>query len=130
MIALDTNVLVRYIVQDDPAQAVKANRAIAKLTPDSPGFISSIVLCEFNWVLRTSFNVHRNDCVEILDRITSVPVFEIEHHDCCRKALHACKKGRADFSDYLIREIALVSGCTAVLTFDNMALKEDGFQKP
>ncbi|MCF6286968.1 MAG: type II toxin-antitoxin system VapC family toxin [Candidatus Hydrogenedentes bacterium] len=121
--------MVRYIVQDDRAQAAKANRAIALLTPEEPGFISAIVLCELNWVLKSAYEIAKADCVTTLERITAVSVFEIEHIDPCRRALRAYKEGTADFSDYLIREIALASGCTGVLTFDKNALKADGFEK-
>ncbi len=130
MIALDTNVLVRYLVQDDATQARAANRAITRLSPESPAFISMVVLCEVDWVLRTAYNVARDDCIHTLERILSISVFDIENLDCCRRALRAFREGPADFSDYLIRESARDGGYDTVLTFDKKALKSEGFVKP
>jgi predicted nucleic-acid-binding protein len=130
MLALDTNVLVRYIVQDDKAQAAQATRAIELLTSDSPAFISCIVLCELNWVLKTVYKISKESCITTLRKILSIAVFEVERPECCAKALRTYEKGMADFSDYLIYEIAKNEGYERVLTFDAKALKSEGFQQP
>ncbi len=130
MIAVDTNVLVRYIVQDDKTQAHKANRLIESLTPDDPGFIGTLVLCELNWVLKAVYKIPKPARLSTLENILSVSAFEIENIDLCIKALQAYKTGKADFSDYLIRETAVRAGCVSVVTFDKNALKEKGFSSP
>jgi|688.fasta_scaffold688200_2 predicted nucleic-acid-binding protein len=130
MLALDTNVLVRYLVQDDAVQSAKAAQAIEALTPNHPGFISCIVLCEVNWVLKTAYKLGKKERIEILQRILSVSVFEIERLACCAKALRRYGQELADFSDYLIHEIAKEAGYPTVLTFDANAQKSEGFRQP
>jgi predicted nucleic-acid-binding protein len=126
--ALDTNVLIRYIIQDDPEQGQKASEAIEQLTIQNQGFISCIVLCELNWVLKTAYKISKNERIATLQKIFSVPVFDIENLDCCLKALRRYGKGKADFSDYLTQQIAEQHGYKNLLTFDQKAAQETGFQ--
>ena len=128
MFALDTNILVRYIVQDDTEQSAIANNIIDGLNSDNSAFIACVVLCELNWVLKSGYKISKEQAIDILEKIITIPVFNIEHFDCCLKALKSYKNGQADFSDYLILEIAKLNGYKCVLTFDKNALKSDGFQ--
>ena len=130
MIALDTNVLVRYIVQDDKPQAKKATQAIEALTADDPAFISCIVLCEINWVLKSAYKISKEDCIGALRSILSVAVFDVERFDVCSKALTLYEAGAADFSDYVIQQIARQEGYNTVLSFDKQAQKSAGFRSP
>lgn len=130
MIALDTNVLVRYIVQDNIAQAQKATKAIEALTPDMPAFISCIVLCEINWVLKSVYKISKKDRLKALQNILTVAVFDIERLESCLKALKLYETGPTDFSDYLIQQIAWMEGYETVLTFDKKAQKSSGFKNP
>ena len=130
MIALDTNILVRYIVQDHKVQAEKATQVIEKLTASTPAFISCIVLCELNWVLKTAYKTPKEKRLKTLQGLLSVAVFDIERLDACLKALRQYKAGQADFSDYLIQQIVLHKGYDTVLTFDKKALKTSGFESP
>lgn len=130
MTGLDTNVLLRYLVQDDPGQSKLANNAIARLNTENPGFVSMVVLCELNWSLRRAYKLPKPDRIGILDRILATAEFEIEQKRLCRRALTAYRNGAADFADYLIKEVAHASGCTTVLTFDKAALKSPGFTAP
>ena len=130
MLALDTNVLVRYLVQDDKTQARKATKVIEALTTDSPAFISCIVLCEINWVLKTAYKISKPECVEALNNIISVAVFDVENLEACMMALKQYGIGAADFSDYLIQNIAAQAGYDTVLTFDKKALKSPNFKTP
>lgn len=128
--ALDTNILVRYIAQDDEHQSAKATALIENLTPVAPAFISCIVLCEIVWVLKTAYGFSKQDCAETLNRILSIGVFDIEHLEACLIALHHYRAGQADFSDYLIAQIAKQTGYGTVLTFDKKALNNKGFASP
>ncbi len=128
--ALDTNILVRYIVQDDKRQSPKATSIVENLTAKAPAFISCIVLCEVNWVLKTAYKFSKADCGEVLNRIMSVAVFDIENLEACLVALQRFRSGQADFSDYLIRQIAKEKGYDTLLTFDKKALKSTGFVSP
>jgi predicted nucleic-acid-binding protein len=130
MYALDTNVLVRYIVQDDKEQAQKAARVIEQLTSEERAFISCIVLCEVHWVLRTTYKISKEERLKTLKKIISVASFDIERIECCTKALKNYENGQADFSDYLIQEIARNQGYDVVLTFDVKAQREPGFRQP
>lgn len=130
MIGLDTNVLARHFLQDDPIQGAKAKRAISRLTPENRGFIATAVLCELVWVLKSTYKIPKPQCVSMLKHILATSDFEVEHSNLCWRALTEYAAGTADFCDYLIREIALASGCPVVLTFDKAALKSEGFEDP
>ena len=128
MIALDTNVLVRYIAQDDKEQAKKATKVIESLTPEEPAFISGIVLCELNWVLKSFYKMPKKDRLATLQDILSVSVFDIEGLAESLRALKLYETGKADFSDYLIQQIAQQKGYDTVVTFDKNAQKGKGFK--
>lgn len=130
MNALDTNVIIRYLVQDDKKQAKKATKFIENLTTDNPGFISCIALCEVNWVLKTTYKISKTQRITILQNIISIANFDIEHLDSCLKALRNYKIGKADFSDYLIQSIAEFNGYNTTITFDKNALQNTGFKNP
>jgi len=130
MVALDTNVLVRYVIQDDKQQSQQVNHVIETLTPDAQGFISCVVLCELIWVLESAYQVNKTDCIAVLKRLCSIPVFDIERLHVVLRAVKYYEHGKADFSDYLIREIAEEEGYDTVLTFDKKALASDGFHQP
>ena len=127
MFALDTNVLVRYIVRDDVHQTRKASAWIETLTTDKPAFISIVVLCELCWVLKSAYGASREECATAIEAVLEVPVFQIENIDLCNQALQAFKRGVADFSDFVIREVAMTAHCEGVKTFDKKALREEGF---
>lgn len=130
MTGLDTNVLLRYFLQDDPAQAKAATRAIGRLTRENPGFITTVVMCELNWSLQRAYKISKLDRLSILEHVLSVAEFDVEHEALCRRALAAARDGAPDFADHLIREISMASGCSLVLTFDKAALKSQGFEEP
>lgn len=130
MIALDTNVLARYVLQDDAIQSRKAGRAIESLSGDRRAFVPAVVLCELVWVLQSTYKTPRMTCADALGYILTTSVFEIEYRDLCHRALRSYTEGKADFADYLIREISMASGCSVVLTFDKAALKSQGFEEP
>ena len=94
------------------------------------GFITTVVLCELNWSLQRAYKLSKTDRLSIIDDVLSAAELEVENETLCRKALSAARKGSADFADYLIREIALASGCSVVLTFDKAAQKSEGFEEP
>ena len=79
MIGLDTNVLVRHLVQDDPAQSHAATQVITKrCTRDEPGFINRIVLCELVWVLESAYGYSKDTIVVVLDKILRTSQLKIE----------------------------------------------------
>jgi predicted nucleic-acid-binding protein len=125
---LDTNVLVRYLTQDDAEQARRANRAISDVTSaGSRCFVGPIVLCELTWVLREAYGLGKADLVRTLELILATRQFEIGDKDLVREALEAYRDGRADFADYLIGVTHRQAGCHRTVTFDRRLRGAAGF---
>jgi predicted nucleic-acid-binding protein len=117
--ALDTNVLVRYLTQDDPAQARRANAFIAEqVATGARCFVGSVVLCELVWVLRGAYGVGKPDMLRTLERILTTAQFEIGDRDVVLRALEDFRSGRGDFADYVIGRHAREAGCAETATFD------------
>ena len=131
MIALDTNVLVRYLMDDDEEQSPRA-RSFIESAADRRArmFVSHIVLCEMTWVLATAYRVPKIARVEALRDVIRTAQFVIEDPDLAARALHRYEHGRADFADYLIAERSTAAGCEHVATFDRQLLAEPGFLVP
>jgi predicted nucleic-acid-binding protein len=126
---LDTNVLVRYLVQDDPRQAALATRTIERqCTPDSPGFIGQIVLCELVWVLESNYQQSRMQIASIIERLLQVSQLEVMDPDVAWRALSDYKNSNADFPDHLVARSNEANGCETTLTFDKKASKYPAFQ--
>jgi predicted nucleic-acid-binding protein len=131
VIALDTNVLVRYLVADDEEQAARA----AALIEDTAGrgdamFISNVVVCELVWVLGRAYRLPKPRLVEAVANVVRTAQFVVEDADLVGRALYRYRDGGADFADYLIAEAAAAAGCVQVATFDKRLLREDGFTSP
>ena len=123
MIGIDTNVLVRYVVQDDTRQAAAANHFIeTTLSEDEPGWIASVVLCEFVWVLETAYGYARNPIVATLQRLFEVDRFRVESPALAWRALDEYRVG-GDFSDALIALANEHEGCGYTATFDRAAAR-------
>ena len=123
MIGIDTNVLVRYVVQDDARQAATASQFIeTTLSDDEPGWIASIVLCEFVWVLDAAYGYARSAIAATLERLFEVDRFHLETPSLAWRALDAYRAG-ADFADALIALGNEQAGCDYTATFDRGAAK-------
>ena len=124
MIGLDTNVLVRYIVEDDPEQTAIANNLIEN-TCDSnnTAFISLVVLCELVWVLSRAYKCNREQIKEVLHNLLLTETFTIEHHDITWQALHDYDEGKADYSDCIISHLNKRYECSTTWSFDKKASK-------
>jgi predicted nucleic-acid-binding protein len=123
VIGLDTNVLVRYVMQDDPRQSPRATRLIESLTAEAPGFVPLVALVEMVWVLSASYGLSRTQVVTVLEAIVRSKELVIDRADLVTQALNRYGAGGADFADALIERIAAAAGCTATLTFDAAAVK-------
>ncbi len=122
MIGLDTNVLVRYLTQDDKKQAVKANKLIEqKLSEHEPGYITLITLVEVVWVLESCYEQSKNDILKVLHAILTTKQLLVEQADNVYLALKRFSSGNADFSDALIATLSENNGCHVVYTFDKKA---------
>lgn len=128
MIALDTNVLVRFLVEDDADQLERARRFLQKAVDSgSSCYVSDVVMCEVVWVLERSYKLRKAQISQVLGNLLRARNLAFSSSDRLARALEAYKAGLGDFADYLIREHARASGCEAVATFDSDLLKEPGF---
>jgi len=121
MIGIDTNVLVRYIVQDDERQAAIATKAVEACSVETPGWISAIVLCETVWVLSRAYGYEKETIQAVLQRIFLASELVVEQQEQGWSALRSFASGHADFSDYLIVHMNQASGCEYTITFDRKA---------
>ena len=128
MIALDTNVLVRYLVEDEMKQAAAAASLIARCVTQGEGlFVSDVVVCETVWVLSVSYHVGRKEIASLLRNLLRARHLVFRAVDQLIRALDAYESGKGDFADYLIREHARAAECEQVVTFDRVLLRERGF---
>jgi predicted nucleic-acid-binding protein len=119
MVGLDTNVLVRYITQDDPRQAKATERAIEKAVGGGAKvLVQPIVLCELVWVLESAYGFGKTEIVAVIEQVMRTAQFEIAEKDVAWKALEDFSGGAADFSDYLISRANERAGAETTLTFD------------
>ena len=123
MIGLDTNVLIRYLTQDDEQQSEIATRVIEnELNNENKGFVSLIVLVEIVWVLMRCYGQTKSDLQPIINQILTTKQFQIEQVDNAFKALRKWQQAKGDFSDALIAVLAQDNDCTYTLTFDKKAV--------
>lgn len=128
MIGLDTNVLARFIVQDDPVQAKAATRLIeSKCQADEPGFISILVLVELSWVLGRAYGYSRSQVFQVVEALLLTTELRVERPDIVRVALRSFGAGSADFADCLIASTNAANGCETTFTFDRRASRVAGF---
>ena len=128
MIALDTNVLVRYLVRDHPAQAEAARKLVASLTPDSPGFIGREVVVELVWVLSRSYGTPREQIGTVLLGLLGGESILIESANDVGRAALGYARGVADFADLMVVAAARREGATPLHTFDQRAAGVDGVE--
>ncbi len=122
MIALDTNVLVRYVVRDDPRQGAAATKLVeSACTSEAPGFVSLIVLAEFVWVLGQGYRYRRPQIAAVLRRMLAAEDLRVERYELAWQALNLYEEGPADFSDYLIGLCGRDEKAAATCTFDRRA---------
>jgi predicted nucleic-acid-binding protein len=129
MTGLDTNVLVRYLTEDDPEQARRAAAWIGTAVARGEDcFISAMVLCEMTWVLCGAYDVSKSDLLLTLDRLLATVRFVIGDKDVVRRAVDAYRSGRADFADYVIGALNQEAGCEKTVTFDRRLRGDAHFQ--
>ena len=126
MIGLDTNVLVRYIMQDDPKQSPRATEIVESLEGVGSGYVTLVSIVELVWVLSASFDLTRSQVAQALDGIMRTKQFKIENADQVIRALRVFKAGKSDFADCLIERSANSAGCEKTITFDVNASKHAG----
>lgn len=126
MIGLDTNVVVRYLVQDEPKQAKLASRVIEKAIADGKTLMISLVtLCEIIWVLERCYKLTRHELIEVTRQLLQTKQIVVESEDVARQACLDFEHGATvDFSDCLIGRQNALNGCSFTYTFDKNAAKK------
>jgi predicted nucleic-acid-binding protein len=123
MIGIDTNVLLRILLQDDPEQSDRAVRLIKSRTAQEAVLINPIVLAEAVWTIRRKLGGGRNDIAPQIEQLLDTQGFEVMYAEAARRALDVYRAGKADFADYLVAEINAEIGCRTTFTFDKEAVK-------
>jgi predicted nucleic-acid-binding protein len=131
MIGLDTNILVRYLTEDDPVQSAQATEIIEQqLSLTDPGFVSIVTMAEVVWVLDRAYGFTAQEIVDAVERILQIDVFVVENQRQVFAAMVALKQGDGAFADALIGELGTRAGCSHTLTFDKKALRLPHFRLP
>jgi predicted nucleic-acid-binding protein len=122
VIGIDTNVLVRYIAQDDPTQSRRATTLIERECSESdPGFVALVVLAELVWVAETCYSASREEQRRIVRRILETRQLMVQEAETVWQALRVFERGKADFADCLVERTAAAAGCVRTVTFDKAA---------
>ena len=129
MKGIDTNVLVRYLVQDHKAQSAKATQFIEQhCTIDSPCVVGHIVLAELVWVLSANYEQTREEIAGIIERLLEAGEIAIDDSAAVWKSLRDYRASNADFADHLIARHNQNKGCVFTVTFDKKAARQPAFQ--
>lgn len=126
MIGLDTNIVIRYLVQDEPKQSAQANHIIEKAISNKEMLrISQVTLCEIVWVLERCYHITKNELIDVLKQLIKTEQIQIENDNIVRQALQDFEHhSTVDFSDCLIGRQNLANDCSFTYTFDKNAAKK------
>lgn len=128
MIGIYTNVIVRYIMQDDPRQCAQAAREMEKLTVGEPGFLGIVTIVELGWVLATCYALTRSRISEAIEALLRTKELVVDRAESVLKAVRTFRETNADLADCLIARGAEAAGCTHTLTFDCDAARHAGMR--
>lgn len=118
MIGLDTNIVLRYLLQDDAVQSGKVNRLVDGLSSDQPGFINIATVLEIVWVLRSLFKLTPAEICTQVEQLLATDAFEVQNEQQVFEAAFALKRGLGEFEDALIGALNAWAGCSESVTFD------------
>lgn len=128
MLGLDTNVLVRYLVRDDPHQFARARRLIERESDKGqPVLVSLLVLLETEWVLRSRYELSKPEILAAFSALLDAADLALEDETSIERALYSWKHSAADFADCLVDARHGPLGCRGTATFDSKALRLAGF---
>src|SRR5262249_33110984 len=128
MRAVDTNVLIRYIIQDDPSQQSLAEQFFEEsIANREPVLITVPVLCEFCWVSERGYGRSRPELSVLITNLLETAYIQFDCDSAVRRAFERYRHGRADFADYLIGELSEQAGCRDIVTFDRALRGAPGF---
>lgn len=129
MIGLDTNVLVRLLTEDDPAQAAAARSFVERaLARGERLFVGAVVLAELAWLLSSAYRFRKADVARAVEALLSTEGFEVEGREAARVALDRYRAGKGDLADHLIGARNELAGCASTFTFDRALAGASGFR--
>ena len=128
MIGLDTNIIVRYLAQDDPVQSRKADTCIGQLSETRPGFISLVVVIETAWVLKSVYRLSDAAIATAVERLLQASELVVQNEQQVFYAIAIAKQGQASLADALIGALGSQVGCDHTLTFDRKAARLPEFE--
>ena len=129
MIGIDSNVLIRFIVKDDPVQAETAAKKLRAIRASGDrAFVNAVVLCETLWVLDSVYGYPRDLIAQAVERIFQIKHFALEHADLIRPTLHDYRLSRIGFADCLIGRINADAGCAKTLSYDKATARLPHFE--
>jgi predicted nucleic-acid-binding protein len=128
VIALDTNILVRFFTQDDPAQSQKAEEILSSLTAAEPAWVGLVVLMELVGALAHIYEAGKQRTMHVLDHLLTRQELVLEQAETVGEAVRLFRTGKADFDDCLIAASAKAAGCSKTLTFDRVAARDAGME--
>jgi predicted nucleic-acid-binding protein len=123
VIGLDTNVLIRYLAQDEPAQSAAATQLLEGFTAEAPGFISTVTLVETARVLARAYGTPQPDIAAIIERLLRTQELVVEQSETHYLALGTYQSTTADYADAVIAQTGKRAGCDETVTFDHRAAK-------
>ena len=129
MIGLDTNVVIRLLVQDDAAQLRRVQKSIAKeCSEENPGLINSVVLVETVWVLGSAYGYGREDISHAVETLLQIKELEVQCPNEAWEGLSLYRSGKAEFADCYLAAINRGLGCKDTITLDKKAARVDSFR--
>ena len=128
MIALDTNILIRLIVRDDPKQTALAERLVETAAENGePCLATDPVLCEIGWVLESVYGAARSEILAAMQELLAQEVFTFEDREAFQRAVDLCQRSKLDLSDLLIGAKGQARGARTTYTFERPLARQEGF---
>ncbi len=128
MIGIDTNILARFLAQDDAEQSQRTDSLLQTLSAQDPGFVSLISLIELAWVMRSRYRMTKAELIQSFERLLNSPELVIENQPAVAQAIDRFRAVKADFADCLIERSGHLAGCRYTMTFDANAAKTSGMK--
>jgi predicted nucleic-acid-binding protein len=129
VIGLDTNIVVRYLAQDDPVQSARATQIFERrLTEEEPGFVSLVTMAETVWVLDKAYGLTPEEIARAVERMLQADTLAVQNEQEVFTAMIALKSGQGSFADVLVGALGKWAGCGSTLTFDGKAVRLEGFE--
>lgn len=128
MTGLDTNILARFFLQDDPLQSPKADKIMGSLTLEEKGWVGVATILELIWILSRKNRIDHSGITAILNQLLARVEIEVEQSITVMTAVQQFRNGKADFADCLIAASAKAAGCSRTVTFDRIAARDAGME--